>query len=210
MKLLLHTCCAPCAIYPLKVLREQNHQVTGYFYNPNIQPYREFAKRKATLEEYAQMADLEVLFNPSYDLEEFLSQTRPWGPDRCRVCYRIRLTAAAQEAREQSFEAFTTTLLYSRFQKHDWIRDVGEEVGRRYEIPFYYLDFRAGWNEGVTESKALGLYRQPYCGCVFSEKERFHRNTVSRTVKVLNRTVGMSAVVIDGLDSAGPPSSARR
>ena len=175
MRLLLHTCCAPCTIYPLKVLREQNHQVTGYFYNPNIQPYREFAKRKATLEVYADKVDLKVLFNPGYDLEDFLSQTRPWGPDRCRTCYRMRLTAAAQEARAQSFEAFTTTLLYSRFQKHDWIRDVGEEVGSRYEIPFYYQDFRAGWNEGVKESKVLGLYRQPYCGCIFSEKERFQK-----------------------------------
>jgi len=180
MKLLLHTCCAPCTIYPLKVLREQNHQVTGYFYNPNIQPYREFAKRKATLEEYAEKAALKILFNSSYDLEEFLSQTRPWGPDRCRVCYRIRLSDAAQEARAQSFEAFTTTLLYSRFQKHDWIREVGEEIGRRYQVLFYYQDFRAGWSEGVKESKALGLYRQPYCGCIFSEKERFLRNTVRR------------------------------
>ena len=129
MKLLLHTCCGPCTIYPLKVLREQKHQVTGYFYNPNIHPYREFARRKATLEEYAEKAELKVHFNPGYDLEEFLSQTRPWGPDRCRVCYRMRLTAAAQEARAQSCEAFTTTLLYSRYQKHDWIREAGDEVG---------------------------------------------------------------------------------
>jgi predicted adenine nucleotide alpha hydrolase (AANH) superfamily ATPase len=176
MKLLLHTCCAPCTIYPLKILREQNHRVTGYFYNSNIHPYREFDRRKAALEEYAQKAELKVLFNPSYDLEEFLSQTRPWGPDRCRPCFRMRLTAAAQQARTQAFEAFTTTLLYSRYQKHDWIREEGEEIGSRYQIPFYYQDFRAGWNEGVKESKALGLYRQPYCGCIFSEKERFRRN----------------------------------
>jgi len=88
----------------------------------------------------------------------------------------MRLTTAAQEARAHSFEAFTTTLLYSRYQKHDWIREVGEEIGRRYQIPFYYQYFRAGWSEGVKESKALGLYRQPYCGCVFSEKERFLRS----------------------------------
>jgi epoxyqueuosine reductase len=176
MKLLLHTCCAPCTIYPLKVLRQQGHQVAGHFYNPNIHPFREFARRKSTLQEYAVQADLEVLFNPGYDLEEFLTQTRPWGPDRCRVCYRMRLTAAAREARARSCEAFTTTLLYSRYQQHDWIREAGEEVARRYEIPFYYQDFRAGWTEGVRESKALGLYRQPYCGCVFSEKERFLRH----------------------------------
>jgi predicted adenine nucleotide alpha hydrolase (AANH) superfamily ATPase len=173
MKLLLHTCCGPCTIYPLKTLREQEHQVTGYFYNPNIHPYREFARRKTTLEEYAQKAELKVHFNPSYDLVEFLSQTRPWGPDRCRTCYRIRLTAAAREAQAQSFEAFTTTLLYSRYQKHDWIREAGEEASGQTGVPFYYQDFRSGWFEGIQESKALGLYRQPYCGCLFSEKERF-------------------------------------
>ena len=173
MKLLLHTCCAPCTIYPLKVLREQNHQVTGYFYNPNIQPYREFAKRKATLEEYAEKAALKILFNSSYDLEEFLSQTRPWGPDRCRVCYRIRLSEAAQEARAQSFEAFTTTLLYSRFQKHDWIREVGEEIGRRYQVLFYYQDFRAGWSEGVKNPKPWASTASPTAAASSAKKNGF-------------------------------------
>ena len=156
MKLLLHTCCAPCTIYPLKVLRGQNHQVTGYFYNPNIHPYREFARRKATLEEYAEKAELKVLFNSAYDLEEFLSQTRPWGPDRCRVCYRMRLTTAAQEARAHSFEAFTTTLLYSRYQKHDWIREVGEEIGRRYRDPFLLPGFPARLVRGGQRVQSPG------------------------------------------------------
>lgn len=173
MKLLLHTCCGPCTIYPLKVLRGQAHQVTGYFYNPNIHPYREFEKRRATLEEYASAVALKVRFHQSYDLEAFLSKAHPWGPDRCRACYRMRLSAAAQEAKNQSFEAFTTTLLYSRYQKHDWIREAGEEASGQTGVPFYYQDFRIGWSEGVQESKALGLYRQPYCGCLFSEKERF-------------------------------------
>ena len=176
MKLLLHTCCAPCTIFPLKVLREQDHRVTGYFYNPNIHPYREFAKRKATLEEYAQKADLNVLFNPGYDLEEFLSQTRPWGPDRCRTCYRLRLTAAAQEARTKSFRGLHHHPALQPLPKTRL--DPGSRGGNRptKSGPFYYQDFRAGWSEGVKESKALGLYRQPYCGCIFSEKERFLRN----------------------------------
>jgi epoxyqueuosine reductase len=173
MKLLLHICCAPCTIYPLQTLRNQSFQITGYFYNPNIHPYREFEKRENTLKEYAGIANLEIYFDDRYDLELFLNQTQPWGPERCRTCYQIRMEATARQAKAEGFEAFSTTLLYSRYQKHDWIREGGTRIGERLEIPFLYQDFRPGWTEGVRKSKELGLYHQPYCGCIFSEKERF-------------------------------------
>ncbi|MBI5583750.1 MAG: epoxyqueuosine reductase QueH [Deltaproteobacteria bacterium] len=177
MRILLHTCCAPCTIVPFKILRQAGHQVTGYFYNPNIHPFREFEKRQTTLREYARSVGLEIRFAEGYDLEVFLVRTRPWGPERCRACYRLRLEAAAREALGRSCEAFSTTLLYSRYQKHDWIRETGEEISRRTGMPFFYVDFRVGWQEGVDESRALGLYRQPYCGCIFSERERYERRT---------------------------------
>ncbi|OGP50716.1 MAG: hypothetical protein A2Y79_01960 [Deltaproteobacteria bacterium RBG_13_43_22] len=173
MKLLLHICCAPCTIYPLQTLRDQGFQITGYFYNPNIHPFREFEKRKNTLKEYAGISNLEIFFDDQYDLELFLNQTRPWGSERCRTCYEIRLEATARQAKSQGFDAFSTTLLYSRYQKHDWIKAVGAKTGERFEIPFHYQDFRPGWDKGIQIAKELGLYRQPYCGCIFSEKERF-------------------------------------
>ncbi len=173
MKLLLHICCAPCAIYPLQILRDQKIEVSGHFYNPNIHPFREHQKRKDTLREYSGICNLEIFYEDPYDLELFLNRTRPWGPERCRACYEIRLEATARRAKAQGFEAFTTTLLYSRYQKHDWIREAGTRIGERFEIPFHYQDFRPGWSEGVQKSRELGLYRQPYCGCIFSEKERF-------------------------------------
>lgn len=173
MELLLHICCAPCTIYPLQTLRDRGVEVSGYFYNPNIHPFREHEKRRDTLQEYAGICQLEVFYEDRYDLELFLDQTRPWGPERCRTCYEIRLEATASRAKAQGFEAFSTTLLYSRYQKHDWIREVGNRMGARFEIPFHYQDFRPGWQEGVQKSKELGLYRQPYCGCIFSEKERY-------------------------------------
>jgi predicted adenine nucleotide alpha hydrolase (AANH) superfamily ATPase len=148
-------------------------EVSGYFYNPNIHPYREFQRRKETLKEYAGMSGLTVFFDDRYDLEPFLNQTRPWGAERCRSCYEIRLEAAAGVAKAEGFDAFSSTLLYSRYQKHDWIKEVGEMVGERLAVPFFYQDFRPGWQEGVNKSKELGLYRQPYCGCIFSEKERY-------------------------------------
>jgi predicted adenine nucleotide alpha hydrolase (AANH) superfamily ATPase len=178
MNLLLHLCCAPCTIYPLQTLRDEGIQVSGYFYNPNIHPYREYEKRKNTLKEYAEMCKLEIFYDDQYDLELFLNQTRPWGPERCRICYDIRLEATARQAKAEGFEAFSTTLLYSRYQKHDWIKEVGTKIGERFDLPFLYQDFRPGWQDGVQKSKKLGLYRQPYCGCIFSEKERFAKEEI--------------------------------
>jgi predicted adenine nucleotide alpha hydrolase (AANH) superfamily ATPase len=108
-----------------------------------------------------------------YPLEGFLRQIIFREEDRCRYCYRLRLVKTALIAKKGRFDAFTTTLLYSRFQKHDLIRSIGEEVAGEYDIPFFYRDFREGWLEGIQISKALGLYRQPYCGCIYSEKERY-------------------------------------
>jgi epoxyqueuosine reductase len=173
MKILLHLCCAPCTIYPLQTLRDQQIEVQGYFYNPNIHPYLEYQKRCLTLKEYARISNLDILFSDQYDLEFFLKKTLPWGPGRCRTCYRLRLESTAQEAKAKKMNAFSTTLLYSRYQQHDWIKEVGFEIAERYQIPFLYQDFRPGWKEGIQKSKVLGLYRQPYCGCIFSEKERF-------------------------------------
>jgi epoxyqueuosine reductase len=173
MKLLLHICCAPCSIYPLKVLRAQGMEVHGFFYNPNIHPYQEFKRRLTAVQEFAPTVSLPLQVNQGYELEEFLRLVVYREAERCRFCYGLRLKAAALAAKQGSFEAFTATLLYSRFQKHEIIRELGEQIGQEVGVPFYYVDFRPGWQEGVNESKRLGLYRQNYCGCIYSEKERF-------------------------------------
>lgn len=173
MKILLHLCCGPCTIYPLRVLREGGDEVRGLFYNPNIHPFSEYRKRLETIEGYAAREGLAVLRDEAYPMEEFLRQTAFREEERCRVCYRLRLSRAARTAGEGRFAAFTTTLLYSRFQKHDLIREIGESEARRYGVPFLYRDFREGWFEGIRVSKERGMYRQSYCGCVYSEKERF-------------------------------------
>jgi predicted adenine nucleotide alpha hydrolase (AANH) superfamily ATPase len=175
MKILLHICCAPCTIYPLEILRKEAEQVKGVFFNPNIHPYLEYKKRLDTVHEYAAREGLEVALAEGYPIEDFLQKTSTMGKDRCRYCYEVRLRYTAEQARKGFFDAFTTTLLYSRFQKHDLIRTTGENIAREFEIPFFYNDFRAGWEEGVRLSKDTGLYRQKYCGCIFSEKERFYK-----------------------------------
>jgi len=173
MKLLLHICCGPCGVYPVRVLREAGHEVRGYFFNPNIQPYQEFARRMQAVAEMAAALDLPLIWNRSYDLEGWLRLVAFREGERCRLCYYLRLRQAARTARGGRFEAFTTTLLYSRYQKHELIRELGEQVAREVGVPFYYQDFREGWAAGVAESRALGLYRQAYCGCIFSERDRF-------------------------------------
>ncbi len=93
--------------------------------------------------------------------------------ERCQYCYSVRLEATAQEAKEKKFDQFSTTLLQSTHQDHALIKETGERIGKEAGIPFYYEDFRQGWRKGLEVSKSFGLYRQEYCGCIYSEKERF-------------------------------------
>ena len=173
MKLLFHICCAPCAIYPLSQLRSQGVTVTGFFYNHNIHPYQEYARRLDTVREYARQADLEVLYRDEYRLEEFLANVADEPAARCSYCYASRLEVAARAAAEHGFEAYSSSLLYSRYQNHELIRELGEAIGASHGIAFHYDDYRRGWQEGIRLSKEMGLYRQQYCGCIYSERDRF-------------------------------------
>lgn len=173
MKLLLHICCAPCSIYPLRILREAQHHVMGYFHTSNIHPYTECLKRQEALTRYAQEIDLKLIIADKYDLEGFLQSVAFREKNRCRICYHHRLRTTALLAKRGKFDAFSTTLLYSKYQKHAVIRDTGEAVAREVGIAFHYDDFREGWKEGVKSSKDMGMYRQGYCGCIYSEKERY-------------------------------------
>lgn len=175
MKIVLHLCCGPCTAYPLATLRAQGMETEGFFYNPNIHPYREFEKRLAAVEKLSAEMDFPVDYTRDYGLHEYLRQVVFHETDRCRICYTMRLTATALKARETGADAFTSTLLYSRYQNHEKIRTTAEGIAREYNIPFYYEDFRQGWQTGVGMAIAMGLYRQPYCGCIYSEQERYDR-----------------------------------
>ena len=173
MKALIHCCCANCLIYPLKDLRDKGWEVMGFFYNPNIHPYQEYLYRLEAVQEYAKQTSIEIIYRDEYNLEEFLRGVAFREDERCRFCYHLRLEATAQVAKKGKFDAFTTTLLYSKHQNHELITTIGEAVGKEHGVSFLYRDFRSGWKEGIEESKNLGLYRQQYCGCIYSEKERY-------------------------------------
>jgi predicted adenine nucleotide alpha hydrolase (AANH) superfamily ATPase len=173
LKALIHICCANCLIHPLKVLQKEGWEVLGFFYNPNIHPYQEYQRRLETVREYEKQAAIQVIYRDEYDLEEFLRGVAFREDERCRFCYHLRLEATAKVAKHGKFDAFTTTLLHSRHQNHELITAISETVGKEQGVQFLYKDYRDGWKQGIEESKALGLYRQNYCGCIYSEKERY-------------------------------------
>lgn len=175
MKVLMHICCGPCSIYPVKTLRSEGMEMMGFFYRHNIHPYTECLKRQETLQSYADQIDLQVIYQDGYDLEGFIQNVVYREADRCRFCYHDRLRSTALIAKRGKFDYFTTTLLYSKFQDHDLVKTTGESVGKSVGVDFLYQDFRAGWREGVETSKDLGMYRQQYCGCIYSEKERYFK-----------------------------------
>jgi predicted adenine nucleotide alpha hydrolase (AANH) superfamily ATPase len=157
----------------LKWLREGGYDVRGLFYNPNIQPFQEYLRRREAVEQLASREDLQVIYMDEYPLEEFFRRMVYREGQRCQICYQWRLETTARIARRGKYDAFTTTLLYSKHQRQDWIRQVAEEESRTKGVEFLYEDFRAGWNEGQQVSKEQGFYRQSYCGCLFSERDRY-------------------------------------
>ena len=169
----MHICCGPCLIYPLKVMRSEGISVTGFFYNPNIHPYTEFKKRMEAMEVYARAEGLTVVSEVGYDIEEFMRRVAWHEDERCAICYEIRLRKTAQMAKDSGFDAFTTTLLYSKYQRHDLLVHIADIVAMDVGIEFLYRDFREGWQEGREKSRELDMYQQKYCGCIYSEKERY-------------------------------------
>ncbi|MDK9719518.1 MAG: epoxyqueuosine reductase QueH, partial [Trichlorobacter sp.] len=173
MRVLLHACCGPCALYPLATLRSEGIEVTGFFYNHNIHPYQEFARRRDTAQQMAALEGMPLIVRDEYRLEEFLANVAAAPDERCGYCYASRLDAVAAAALDGGFDAFTSSLFYSRYQNHDLMRQKAEDASQKHGILFLYRDFRPGWQEGIRRSKQLELYRQQYCGCIYSEKERY-------------------------------------
>ena len=178
MNLLLHMCCGPCSCYPVKVLREQGIEPTGYFFNPNIHPYKEWDMRLKAAEEFAARSEMKIITDKHYMLRDFLRRAlaaEQVENGRCRMCYTWRLEETARYAAENGFDAFTSTLFYSIYQQHELMKETAEHFAKVYGVKFHYEDFRPGWQEGIDMSVEMGLYRQPYCGCIFSEEERYSR-----------------------------------
>ncbi len=177
MTILVHTCCGPCSVYPLGRLLSMGLDPVAYFHNPNIHPYMEFERRVEAMEAVATAFDVAVIWDRrGYGLERWLAQCYSTNRRRrCESCYRLRIEETADQALSLGAGAFTTTLLYSVYQDHDLIKAIGLDAAAKRGIEFFYEDFRKGWRQGIEESKRMGIYRQPYCGCVASEMERYSK-----------------------------------
>jgi len=170
MKLLLHICCGPCSVYPVDVLKSENIQFEGFFYNPNIHPWDEYTRRRENVEKFSLIENIPVHYMEGFQQETW-EGFRGGDEQRCRMCYAMRLDKAAEFAAANGFDAFTTTLLVSPYQKHDLLKELGARMGEKHGVSFYYRDFRPGFRQGQQKAREMGLYRQKYCGCIVSYNE---------------------------------------
>lgn len=172
-KILLHCCCAPCSVYCIDALRQEEIEPVAFWYNPNIHPYQEYKARRDTLLGYAPTIGMELIVKEDYGLRNFVCAVHDNIDHRCAYCYRTRLEETARTAAERGFSAFSTTLLVSPYQKHEQIIETAEAAAEKYGVAFLYRDFRVGFRQGQAKARELGFYMQKYCGCIFSEEERY-------------------------------------
>jgi hypothetical protein len=175
--LLLHICCAGCLCAPLEELRREKIRVHGYFYNPNIHPLLEFRKRLNAMRIFQESDPIKIDYCEEYGLREYLKEVDYEGNNRCEDCYRLRLRNTANYAKEKEFDAFCSTLLFSKQQDHEKIKEIGEQISEEVGISFEYEDYRHLCECSHEIAKKKMLYRQSYCGCIFSEYERYKDTT---------------------------------
>ncbi len=185
MRLLLHICCGPCATWPFQVLEEEGCEADGFFYNPNIHPFTEYLRRREAVEKLASATSRRVIFSPRYDFDEFFRRVASRESERCRFCYEQRLQEAARAAKQEGYEAFTTTLLISKRQDHELVKRIGEAAADGEGVGFLYRDFREGWKRHWELTAEYDLYKQQYCGCLYSEYDRF-KGQVDRVDKLIS------------------------
>lgn len=173
MKTLLHICCAPCANQCIEVLRTDHFEVTGYWYNPNIHPFTEYRERRNCLREYAKVIELPLMERDDYGLRPFVREVAEDISHRCGKCYEMRLFDTARKAAEGGFDSFTSSLFISPYQNFDLMRETAERAAKEYGVEFLFRDFRPYFRAGQEKARELGFYMQKYCGCVFSEEERY-------------------------------------
>lgn len=183
-KILIHTCCAPCLSYVFERLKDKFH-IIAYFYNPNIHGFREYKFRKNALVSFCKIKNIDLIMSENYDFDmwldylknsnksfEYLKMNRVF---RCQYCYSFRINNSLKLCKSMNIKYFTTTLFYSIYQNHKFLKFFCETECQKQDINLYYEDFRKGFKEGIDLYKKTELYMQNYCGCIFSENERFNK-----------------------------------
>ena len=190
MDVLMHICCGPCAVYPGKILKQRNIEVTGYFFNPNIHPIEEFERREENAVLLSEKMSFDLITDSAFQQEFWetslanedkkadvidekiadrkVCHEKTGFCKRCEYCYDIRMKKAFEYAKENGFSHATSSLLVSPYQNHELIRSLCEKYSKETGVDFLYIDFREGFREGQAMAKEMGLYRQKYCGCILS------------------------------------------
>jgi predicted adenine nucleotide alpha hydrolase (AANH) superfamily ATPase len=171
----------------LTVIKQRGIDVKGLWFNPNIHPYMEYKSRFDALKKLQGLWNLDIEYVDYYGLKEYLRNVVGSEDNRCEYCYSARLEETAKKAKDINADAFTTSLLVSPYQKFDMIIDIGKAMQDKHSVEFFIEDFRNGFNEGRRMSKELELYRQKYCGCIYSEMERYTKTVNSRKSAVFSR-----------------------
>ena len=172
---LLHCCCAPCSLSCIDPLRAEGIEPTAFWYNPNIHPWKEYQARRDCLAEYAPTIGMKLIVQEEYGLRDFVRHVADDIDHRCAYCYGHRIEETARFAAEHGYPAFTTTLLASVYQDHEGIAAAAERYAAQYGVEFLYRDFRPNFRAGNQRARELGFYMQKYCGCVFSEADRYQK-----------------------------------
>jgi predicted adenine nucleotide alpha hydrolase (AANH) superfamily ATPase len=172
-RVLIHVCCAHCAAYTVEYWRQQGYEVGGLWYNPNIHPYTEHQQRLESMKSLAKRMELPLKIPAGYDVIEYFRRVAGHEEERCRRCFELRLAKTAETARDEGYDGFTTTLLISLHQKHDTLRETGEKIAGEKGVEFLYADLRKRYSDSRHITKPMDLYRQQYCGCIYSEWERY-------------------------------------
>lgn len=193
MKILLHACCGPCSLEPVRILAEQGHELTIDYCNPNIHPEEEYAHRLETLKTWASDEGIDVI-ESDYDPEVWEREVGRFAadiPNRCRACYRLRFERVAARAVERGFDAISTTLSVSPYQFTDVIEEELVRAADAAGIEHVFYDFRENYPEATRRSRELGMYRQNYCGCHYSDieaqREREERRAARKAAKEAKR-----------------------
>ena len=177
MKILTHICCGPCGMVFTSGLARDGFATTLLWYNPNIHPLTEYRLRKRGAVDFAENGDFALIADEkeNYGLRPFLAAVWDDFENKCEICCRMRLEHTARRAAAGGFDAFSTTLLASPYQNHDAISRIGKEIGDAHGIEFFARDYRATYRAGLATARGEGIYMQKYCGCVFSEEERYRK-----------------------------------
>jgi epoxyqueuosine reductase len=176
MKILLHICCAPCAVYSIEKLKEKYSAVECFFYNPNIHPVDEYERRKQSCQQLSRIIGIDVHFHRDFQFEDFFRKITFYEKDsRCSLCWSLRLEETAEYAAKNGFNGFTSTLFISPYQDHETLKKLALIAQKKYSVPFMYEDFRPGFRKSHEKSRDMGLYHQKYCGCIYSDRERFQK-----------------------------------